>query len=88
MPGENQLELEIVVNGRPTLVRANRRAPLHTVIPHALQQTGNVGQPPEDWELRDAGGQLLPVETKIEDFRFSAGTRLFLNLKAGVGGLA
>jgi hypothetical protein len=83
---ENKIALEVIVNGQSTSVEANLNAPLHTIIPKALEQTGNAGQPPENWELRDQNGVLLPLETKIEDFNFAAGTKLFLNLKAGVGG--
>lgn len=83
---DKKIELEVVVNGQPTEVRVNSNAPLHTIIPKALEQTGNAGQPPENWELRDQSGVLLPLETKIEDFNFQPGTKLFLNLKAGVGG--
>ncbi len=86
MPSANQLELAVVVNGQPTLVQANLNAPLHTVIPRALEQTGNAGQPPENWELRDAAGALLDLDRKIGDFNFPPDVRLFLNLKAGVGG--
>jgi len=83
---ENELQLEIIVNGQSTIVRANNKAPLRTIIPHALQQTGNAGQPPENWELRDAAGVLLPLDQKIEQFNFPADVKLFLNLMAGVGG--
>lgn len=83
-----QIALTVVVNGQPTTVEASSEAPLHTVIPKALQQTGNSGQPPENWELRDAAGQLLDLAKKIEDFGFPPGATLFLNLKAGVGGSA
>lgn len=82
----NQIDLTIVVNGQPTVVSGNKNAPLHTVVARALEQTGNAGQPPHNWELRDAAGALLPVDQKISDFNFPAGVRLFLNLKAGVGG--
>ncbi|MDQ3380868.1 MAG: DUF2604 domain-containing protein [Actinomycetota bacterium] len=85
---DKKVQLEVVVNGQATSVQANANAPLHTIIPKALEQTGNAGQPPENWELRDQSGVLLPLETKIEDFNFRAGTKLFLNLKAGVGGQA
>lgn len=81
-----KLQLAIVVNGTPTVVEANSHAPLHTVIPKALDQTGNSGQPPENWELRDAAGTLLDGSKKIEDFHFPPDIRLFLSLKAGVGG--
>lgn len=83
---DNKVSLTIVVNGQPTTVDANRNAPLRTVIPQALSQTGNVGQPPENWELRDQAGNLLDVEAKIGSFGFADGTRLYLNLKAGIGG--
>lgn len=83
---DNQVQLEIVVNGQPTIVDANINAPLRTVIPKALHDTGNAGQPAENWELRDSGGVLLPLDQKIEDFHFQPGVKLFLNLKAGVGG--
>jgi hypothetical protein len=82
----NELELAIIVNGQPTVVRANTHAPLHTIIPRALEQTGNAGQPPENWELRDSAGAQLALDQKIGDFNFPPDVRLFLNLKAGVGG--
>jgi hypothetical protein len=84
---ENEVDLTIVVNGQPTVVHANRNAPLRTVIARAVEQTGNAGQPPDNWELRDAGGAPLPLDQKIGDFKFPADVRLFLNLKAGVGGV-
>lgn len=83
---ENRLVLEIIVNGQPTELEANLNAPLHTVIALALSQTGNAGQPPENWELRDMAGVLLGLEKKIEEFQFPPNARLFLNLKAGIGG--
>lgn len=86
MPSANQVELAVVVNGQATIVKANLNAPLHTVILRALEETGNSGQPPENWEFRDAGGALLDLDRKIGDFNFPPDVRLFLNLKAGVGG--
>lgn len=82
----NKIELTVVVNGQPVQVEGNLHAPLRTIIPKALQETGNIGQPPENWELRDGPGNLLDADQKIEDFHFTHETRLFLNLKAGVGG--
>jgi len=38
--------------------------------------------------LRDAAGAPLSIEQKIGDFAFPADVRLFLNLKAGVGGVS
>lgn len=81
-----KIELTVIVNGQPTVVEANLNAPLHTVIPKALEQTGNAGQPPENWELRNSAGNLLDGKQKIGTFGFEPGTHVFLNLKAGVGG--
>lgn len=86
MPGGNKIEITVVVNGQPVVIEGNLNAPLHSIIGRALEQTGNAGQPAENWELRDAGGAQLPLDQKIEDFGFPLGVRLFLNLKAGVGG--
>lgn len=86
MPNPNKLELVVVANGQPVVIEANANAPIHTIIPKALEASGNIGQPPENWELRDAGGELLDLDRKIEDFGFPADAKLFLNLKAGVGG--
>ena len=85
---DNKVQIAVIVNGQPTVVEANVNAPLETVIPRALEQTGNTGQPPENWELRDAQGTLLDTTKKIASFDFPPDVRLFLNLKAGVGGLA
>jgi len=75
--------ITIVVNGQPTQVVANPEASVLSVIEPALRQTGNAGQPAENWELRDQEGKLLTAEDKVEDF---LGDTLFLNLKAGIGG--
>jgi Protein of Unknown function (DUF2604) len=80
------IELVIVVNGQPTPVSANPNQPLNSLIGRALEQSGNAGQPPENWEFRDQTGNLLDVSRKIGSFGFTPGTKLFLNLKAGVGG--
>lgn len=78
--------LSIVVNGTTTLVERNDNAPLKSVIEEALEQTGNVGQPMENWELRDPNGNLLDPSQKIGSFDFPEDVTLFLSLKAGVAG--
>ena len=86
MPTPKKIAITVVVNGQPTVVDEAEDAPLSTVIPDALRQTGNSGQPPENWELRDADGNLLDLSKNIGNYGFTEKTRLFLNLKAGVGG--
>lgn len=83
---ENKFVIAVIVNGQLTSVEANVHAPLDTIIPRALQQTGNTGQPPDNWELRDAQGSLLDTSKKISSFNFASDIQLFLNLKAGIGG--
>ena len=81
-----KISITVVVNGQPTVVDAVEDAALGTIIPDALRQTENSGQPAGNWELRDADGHLLDLQKKIGDYGFPSKTRLFLNLKAGVGG--
>ena len=84
--GVDEILTTVVVNGQPTVVSTPKDVPLGAIIPIALQQTGNSGQPPENWELRDADGGRLDLNKLIGDYNFPEDYRLFLNLKAGVGG--
>ena len=86
MSTRKKISITVVVNGQRTVVDAFDDDALSAIIPDALRQTDNSGQPPENWELRDADGTLLDLGKKIGDFGFPEKTRLFLNLKAGVGG--
>ena len=81
-----KISITVIVNGQPTVVDAIEDAPLRTIIPDALRQTANSGQPPENWELRDADGNLLDLNKQIGDYGFPPKVRLFLNQKAGIGG--
>lgn len=78
--------LTIVVASTPTEVTRNENAPLGSVIEKALEQTKNVGQPPENWELKDKTGNVLDLNKKIKDYSFPDDVVLFLSLKAGIGG--
>ena len=86
MSTPKKIQITVVVNGQPTVVDASADDPLGTIILDALRQTANSGQPPENWELRDSDGTLLDLDKKIGEYGFPEKTRLFLNLKAGVGG--
>lgn len=83
---QNKIHLTVVVNGTPTDVEANINAPLHTIIPEALRETGNTGQPQENWRVLDGNGNEFDRGRKIEEFNFGSGTTLFLSLREGVGG--
>ena len=83
---DNQIEITIIVNGQPVALRTNVNAPFRVAIQQALKESGNSGQPIENWELRDASGNVIDASRKVEELGISAGAKLFLNLKAGVGG--
>lgn len=82
----NKIDLIVIVNGQSTTVTVNTHAPLQTAISEALRETGNQGQPPENWQFRDAAGSLLDPKKKVSEYGFVSGTKLFLSLKAGIGG--
>lgn len=52
----------------------------------ALRESGNHGQPPEDWELRNEAGQLLALSMPPDEAGLVDGQTLFLSPKAGAGG--
>lgn len=84
---DKDIELQVSVNGEPAItltVKANDH--LEKVIPQALDASGNVGRPPEDWDIKNEAGDVLDLKKKIEDFGFGDGTLLFLTLKAGEAG--
>ena len=86
MATPKKISISVVVNGQLTVVDTTEDEPVGAIIPEALRQTGNSGQPTDNWELRDADGNLLDPDKTIGDYGFDDKVRLFLNLKAGVGG--
>ena len=88
MATPKKVSISVVVNGQLTVVDATEDDPVGAIIPDALRQTGNSGQPPDNWELRDDEGNLLDLNKTIGGYGFDDKVRLFLNLKAGVGGMA
>ena len=83
---DKKVDLKVVVNGTQVDVEANVNAPLHSIIGKALELSENVGQPPENWEFRNAKREVLDRNAKIETFAFADGTVIYLDLKVGVGG--
>ena len=81
-----QIEFTIIVNGHPVPIKVNVNKPMRVAVEKALKNSGNSGQPIDNWELRDASGQILDLGKEIEDFVLEKDTKLYLNLKAGVGG--
>lgn len=81
------MKLTIITNGQHAEVQAaDEDLALSSVVPSALHQSGYEFFPPENWELRTVDGTLLDTSKRIGAFGFGEGTRLYLNLRAGVGG--
>lgn len=87
MSEQHEIEITVIVNGQPVALEdLSVKTLLRTVVERALKESGNSGQPVENWELRDTAGQILDLNRKIADYGIVDEAKLFLNLKAGVGG--
>jgi hypothetical protein len=82
---EQSMQLTIVVSGQATTTHVDRRNKLQTLVERVLKQTGNVGQAPDQWELRDADGQLLEATVTAAAYKLVDGCTLYLNPRAGWG---
>ncbi|WP_157219145.1 DUF2604 domain-containing protein [Flavisphingomonas formosensis] len=83
---EGKVKITVVVNGAPTVVVAKEDELLGDVRKQALEQTGNLAQPPESWELKNEAGEPLDSAKKVGDYHFGHEVTLFLSLAAGVAG--
>lgn len=79
-------EVTIVVNGHPIEAKVEPGEEISEVVQAALKASGNTGQPADQWELRDESGQILESDKKVGTLDIKPGAKLFLSLKAGVGG--
>ena len=83
---DKRFEITIVVNGQPVEVKVGLDEEIGEAVEDALKTSGNSGQSAERWELRDESGQPIDTSKKFGALDIKEGTKLFLNLKAGVGG--
>ena len=82
----NTLALVFIINGEDVWVKTNFHAPLRAARAKALEESGNTGRPPDEWEIRNEAGTLLDPAMTPEDLHLKDSTRLFLTLKVGAGG--
>jgi Protein of Unknown function (DUF2604)/WXG100 protein secretion system (Wss), protein YukD len=85
-PSENNITVKVIVSGQPTSVTVNRHQKVEHLVREALNQTGNKGQPPADWELRTADGALIDQNLTIDAAGIVDGMTLYLSPRAGAGG--
>ncbi len=85
--GEQPLiKVTVVVSGQAVDVRVNVHEPVANLVRKALHESGNQGQPPENWELRKTDGTLLDQSVTIAQAGITDGMTLFLSPRAGAGG--
>jgi hypothetical protein len=86
-PGHDRHNVDVVVNGVVTTVAIHGNPTLAEIIAIALDQTQNTGQPAENWELRGPDSTpLVDLNVKIKTLDLDVDAKLYLNLRAGVGG--
>jgi Protein of Unknown function (DUF2604) len=85
MSPENTVQITIVVSGQPVPLHVNVHQTLEHVVHDALQNSGNKGQSPSDWELR-LEGRLLDQSETVGAAGITSGMTLFLSPRAGAGG--
>jgi hypothetical protein len=83
---DSQISVKVIVSGQPTSVRVDKHQRVEHLVREALNQTGNKGQPPADWELRTSDGALIEQSLTIEAAGIVDGATLFLSPRAGAGG--
>lgn len=81
-----EIDILVIVNGEPVAVKVDDEETVGKVVAEALKESGNSGQPFDRWELRDATGAEIDFNLRVGDLKLVDGSKLFLNLKAGVGG--
>jgi hypothetical protein len=82
----NKINVIVVVSGIDQPVTVNIHQDVEHLAKEALRESGHEGQPLEDWELKDAGGVIIPFSTRIEDAGIGEGTKVYLSPKVGTGG--
>lgn len=82
---QNKLNVTVVVSGEDTVVTVNAHQKARDLIREALKQSGNQGQPLENWVLRGPGGEIGP-NVRIADIGITSEVKLYLNPQRGEGG--
>jgi hypothetical protein len=83
---DHRVKITMVVNGAPTEIHADEDELLSDVRLKALKKSGNEGQPPENWEIKNEAGEMLDPDKTVRHYHFGKEVTLFLSLKAGVAG--
>ena len=85
---EQKITPIFIINGENFPINTNINAPIAAAAERALAASGNNARPLSEWQLRDSNGVLIDMTRKVEDLGLKNGTRLFLSLRVGAGGVS
>lgn len=83
--GNHKIQVTFVVQGVPVSGEYNENQPIKGAVEKVLEETGNVGQSINNWQLR-MDGRLLDLEKKFKEENIVSGAKLILSVQTGRGG--
>lgn len=82
---KNQINVIVVVSGEDIPVTVNTHEKVANLVREALRESGNEGQPLENWVLK-SDDSPIEFDLRISEAGITDGMKLYLNPKAGEGG--
>ncbi len=83
---DRKIDLVVLVSGVEVKIKAQHEELLRKVAERALKKSENVGQPLENWDLRNEVGEILDLNRTVGSYHLKDGALLSLTLKAGIAG--
>jgi hypothetical protein len=83
---DRKIDLVALVSGVEVKIKAQHDELLRKVAERALKKSENVGQPLENWDLRNEAGEILDLDRTVGSYHLKDGALLSLTLKAGIAG--
>lgn len=82
----NRITVTVIVSGEDLSVSVNTHQKVAELVRKALQESGNEGQPIDNWVLKTEDAREIDFELRISESGITDGMKLYLNPKAGEGG--
>lgn len=86
MSQDNKISLTFIIKGAPYTDEFPLGEPMQSIVKRVIEKTSNVGQPLENWILKDSQGNPLEFKQHLKEYGFVSGTTLYLDTKVGGGG--
>lgn len=84
--GKPLIEVTFVILGESITKKLNPNRKLKGAVQEVLAKTGNTGQPFSKWQIRTEDGRRLDMDNSFEEEDITSETKLFLSIKADIGG--